>query len=467
MADFSVILQSPEIRQIVQENILERAFHDALFPRLLFRGEAVASEFPGNVGDTMTFTGAGLIRPKPRPLAPGTDPTPSTYAYEQWSATIQQYADSIDSHMPTAIMAIANLFLRDAHQIGLSAGQTLNRLVRNRLYNAALSGHTLADGAQVLNGTSGTLRVLRLNGFTLARRPDLAQGSAVRFSEVSSTNPLQILVTHGAGTLSANVVGYTPDVAGDLVGPGTLALTYTNGAYNVADRGNVRSLDRTNKIIADGSATIDGLGTGDVLTLALIRSAVARFRTQNVPEHADGSFHCHLDPMSEAQIFGDAEFQRLLTSLPDYYMYNQFAIGKLLGTVFYRNTESPLAETVGDATGAYDTDDNFAGELENATGVSIHRPLFTAQGCIYEYYVELGQLISEAGVTGKVAEPQINHNGIEINTERIQLIIRAPLNRLQDLVSTTYKFIGDWPIRTDVVSGDAARYKRMLCIETG
>ncbi len=62
MADFSTILQTPQIRAIVQENILERAFHDALFPRLLFRGEATVQNYPLNVGDSMVFTGAGLIK---------------------------------------------------------------------------------------------------------------------------------------------------------------------------------------------------------------------------------------------------------------------------------------------------------------------------------------------------------------------------------------------------------------------
>jgi hypothetical protein len=34
------------------------------------------------------------------------------------------YADAIDTHMPTSITAIANLFLRNAQQMGLAAGMT-------------------------------------------------------------------------------------------------------------------------------------------------------------------------------------------------------------------------------------------------------------------------------------------------------------------------------------------------------
>jgi hypothetical protein len=465
MPDFSTILQDPTIRALVQEDILERAFHDALFPHLLFRGEATPQLWPGNVGDSMVFTGVGLIKPKQKPLQPGTDPTPSSYQSEQWSAQLQQYADTIDTHMPTSITAIANLFLRNAQQLGLAAGQTLNRVVRNRLYNAAMSGWTVADGTQ---GGGTTLRVKRLNGFTRARRPDLPAGSPVRFDPVSTNNPLVIDI----GGAAASVVGFTPDNPGDEIGPGVLTTAAAHAG--VTDRDPIFSADRTVLIRVGGGNSVDSIGSTDLLTLATVRTAVARFRTANVPVMPDGRYHCHLDPTSEAQIFADAEFQRLLTSLPDYFMYKDFAIGELLGCVFFRNSENPLPETVeGGLTGTFTEDDPFGGELTNdgaapsGANVTVHRPLFVGQGLIHEYYQDLGQLITEAGVTGKVGEPRITNNGIEVMTERIQLIIRAPLNRLQDLVASTYKFIGDWPARTDVTTGDAARFKRAVTIEHG
>lgn len=466
MPDFSTIAQDPTIRALVQEGALERAFHDALFPRQLYRSEAGAVLFPGNVGDSMIFTGSGLIPPKPRPMVPGTDPTPSTYSKEQWEATIQQYADAIDTHMPSSVVAIANLFLRDSMQLGLSAGQTLNRIVRNRLFAAALSGHTVCNGGDSLSGTSeSAFPVMRLNGFTKARRPDLAAGSPVRYQTVSASNPLPIRIVHSGGTLAANVVGFTPATSGDETGPGTLSITYASGSYTVADRAAVYSDDRTHVVRVGGGTSVDALATGENIELQHIRSAVARMRLQNVPSQPDGTYHCHIDPMGEAQLFGDAEFQRLLTSLPDSGYYADFAIGRLLGTTFYRNSESPLAETVGDGTGTWDLDDPFAGELTNGAGLTVRRAVFIGAGAIYEYYQDLGALLTEAGVTGKVGQFSITNNGIQVVTDRIQLIIRAPLDRLQQNVSTAYKFVGDWPVRTDVTSGDAARYKRMCAVE--
>lgn len=466
MPDFSTIIQAPEIRALVQENILERAFHDALFPRILFRGEATPQLWPANVGDTMVFTGVGLIKPKMRPLAPGTDPAVSTYQEEQWTAMLNQYADTIDTHMPTSIVAIANLFLRNAHQLGMSAAQSMNRIPRNRMYNAALSGWTVADGGP----QSGTaLRVKRLNGFTRARRPDLALGSPVRFDTVSTNNKLAITVYDNGAAASFNVIGFSPDTAGDEIGPGTLTLE--SAMTSVAARAYVYSADATNVVRVGGGYKVDDIGSGDKFKLEDIRTAVARFWQMNVPEQPDGRFHCHLDPTSQAQIFNDDQFGRLLTALPDYYMYKQFSVGELLNCVFFRNSECPVPETVeGGLAATYSQDDPFAGELFNLGapgGVKVHRPMFVGQGLLYEYYQDLGQLITEAGITGRVAEPKITNNSIEVFAERIQLILRAPLNRLQDLVSTSWKFIGDWPVRTDATTGDAARYKRVVCVEHG
>ncbi len=468
MPDFSVIVQDTAIRSLVQDNLLERAFHDALFPRMLFRGEAVAQAWPAGVGDVQIFSAPGLIPPNLQPLRPGDDPTPVSYPVEQWMAQLQQYAGTIDTHMPTSMVAIANLFLRNAQQLGLQSAMTLNRIVRDRMYNAAESGWTVADGAQ---GPTATLRVKRLNGFTRARNPTLANGSQVRFDPVSASNPLTIQVfdTAGPAYVTRTVTAFTPDTPGDEIGPGTLTLA--GGNVTVLTRAAVIAVDRTAIVRVGGGDKVDDIIASDIPTLSDVRTAVATFWTENVPEHGDGRFHCHLDPVSQAKIFADNEFQRLLTALPDYYMYRQFALGELLGTVFYRNSECPIAQTViGGSTATFDQRDPFAGELFNtgaSTGVRIHRMLFTAQGGVYEYYSDLSNLLTEAGVIGKVGEPSITNNGIEVMSERIQLIIRAPLNRLQDQVSTSWKFIGDWPVRTDASVGGAPRYKRFLSVLHG
>lgn len=466
MPDFSVILQQPEVRAVVQENILERAFHDALFPRLMFRGEAAPVAWPKGIGDSQIFSAPGLIPVDARPGVPGVDPVPANYPMEQWGAQIQQYYGTIDTHMPTSIMAIVDLFLRNAHQLGMQAARTLNTIARNKLYAAALSGHTVADGAQT---AVTTLVVKRLNGFTRARNPGVTGASVVHFDPVSSSNPLSVTIRDqtGPSDVTRNVIGYTPATPGDEYGPGSIIL---DAAVTVLDRAFVLAFDRTVLTRVGGGNKVDDVtATTDIPTLANVREAVSQFWMQNVPEHVDGRFHCHLDPVSQSKIFADAEFQRLLTSLPDYYMYKQFALGEMLNTVFLRNNECPHADNVvGGGTATYDARDPFVGELYNTgvnTGGKVHRMLFTAQGAIMEYYSDLAGLITEAGLNGVVTDPRIVNNGIEIFSERIQMIIRAPQNRLQDMVSTSWKFMGDWPMRTDAATGGAARYKRVAVLE--
>jgi len=463
--DFSTILQTPQVRAVVQQSMLERAFHDALFPRQLFRAEATPVEWPQNVGDTMIFSAPGLIPVDARPTAPGVDPTPTSYPIEQWEAKIRQYSGTIDTHMPTSITAIIDLFMRNAHQLGMQASQTLNRIVRNVLYRSALSGHTVADGAAV---ATTSLRVKRLNGFTRARNANLSGGSNVRFDLVSSSNPLAITVLDNAVATPNTVIGFTPDTPGDEYGPGVLTLGAAT--TNVLDRAYVLAVDRTFLVRVGGGNKVDDLTVGtDTPTLADIRTAIAHFWEQNVPEHPDQRFHCHLDPVSQAKIFNDDEFQRLLTALPDYYVYKQFAIGEMLSTVFLRNSECPVPSTVvGGLTATYDDRDPFPGELYIGgvtSGGPVHRMLFTAQGGVMEYHQNLDALITEAGITGAVADPRIVNNGIEVSSDRIQMIIRGPLNRLQDQVATSWKFIGDWPVRTDAATGDNSRYKRAMVIE--
>ena len=143
MASFSSIINTPAIRAIVQQGLLVREFKDALFPRLLFRGEAIPAEFPTHVGDQLYFTGKGLLPRSIAPLTPGVDPLPQSYPLEQWFTQIQKFGGTIDTDMPTDIASIVRLFLENTKQLGLQAGLSLNTGARDQAYNAALSGQTV------------------------------------------------------------------------------------------------------------------------------------------------------------------------------------------------------------------------------------------------------------------------------------------------------------------------------------
>ena len=104
-------------------------------------------------------------------------------------------------------------------------------------------------------------------------------------------------------------------------------------------------------------------------------------------------------------------------------------------------------------------------EVRNAAGLALQRTVITGGGAIYEKYIDEGKYISEAGVTGKIGQFSIINGGAAVMTRRIRFILRAPLDRLQQVVSQTWSWSGDFPIPSDALSGNAARFKRSLIIE--
>lgn len=444
---------SPGVVSAIQDRTLQRVFRDALYPRLMYRMEAVAELWPVNLGANQTFTRAGLIKPTTRPLQPGVDPTPKSYNLEQWEATAQQWGDTIDTHMPTSYVTLASQYLRNMQQLGLHAGQSMNRSVRDKLYNAYVQGNTVVAAGGVGAGTA--VPVANLNGFTT----QLVNG---RPTAVSNSNPLTITIAGVTGT--RNVIGFVQGTIPDNIHAGTLTLDATTGVV-LTGREAVLAVNRSRVLYSGGGTRVDDVSATDQFTLADIRASVAQLRFDNVPTHEDGTYHCHLDPISESQIFGDNEFQRLNQSIPDYIHYRRFAVAMLLGVTFYRNTEAPTLATVDESTA---TGATTGFEMTNAAGISLHRPLFTGQGAIEEKYLDESRYISEAGIQGKVGEFSVVNGGVQVMTERIRLILRAPLDRLQQQTAATWSFSGDWPVPTDQLAlSSPASFKRAVCVIHG
>lgn len=450
----------PAVVNMVQQGMLERAFHDGLYPALQFRAEALAEEWPANTGNELFMSRPGLLTPVTRPLTPGTDPVPQALSYEQWVATLERYSGTIDTHMPTSATANANLFLRNIHQLGLQAGMSLNRIPRNALFKAYLSGQTLTIVAGAAPDTF--IRVASLNGF----RDVVLANLTVRPAAVSVATPLAITIAGVAGT--RNVIGFTPDNPADLDGPGTLQLDAALGAV-VAARSPVLSVARPQVLRAGGGDSVDALGAADVFTLQDAINAVNRLRRFNVQPHEDGYYHAHISPDSNSQVFADPAFQRLNTALPDHHIYHEGFIGTIAGIMFFMNTEAPDVNNTGTLTptgvNAQYAED-IGAEVVNEGNVRVGRILLTGRGALYEKWLPGANFVSEAGITGKMGEFDVVNAGMTITTERIDLILRAPLNRLQDQVAATWQISTSFPVPSDVTSGTGPeRYKRALVIE--
>jgi hypothetical protein len=452
----------PALLELNQKGLLERAFHDGLYPNLAYRAEAMPEEWPANTGQQLFMTRPGLIKPRTKPIQPGTDPQPQQVPYEQWIATLNQFTDSIDTHMPTSVTAQASQFLRNIHQLGLQAGQSVNRIARNELFKAYISGQTVSITA--ILSTDTQVRVAALNGFTDVVIP----GGNVAPQPVSPSFPLPITIGSGAAKVNASVIGFFPDDPSDPFGPGTLQLLAAVGAA-FANRSTVKSAFAPRVVRSAAGDSVDAIGAADMLVLQQCINAVAFLRRNNVQPHEDGYYHAHISPLSEAQFFADPVFQRLNQSLPEHVIYKEGFLGYISGIMFFMNNESPESTNSGDLTatalqGVYASD--IGGEVINGAGVAIGRVLITGRGATYEKYLDESQYVTEAGTLGKIGEFDVINNGLQILTERIRLILRAPMDRLQQIVSVTWSITTSFPIPSDITSPTGPeRFKRAIVLE--
>ena len=443
-----------DVSNLIQDRTLERMFHDALFPRLLFRAEAMAEVWPANIGERMVFTRTGLLPVSVTPLVPGSDPTPKTYAMEQWEVEARQHGDALDTHMPTSNVTLAPLFLRNTQQLGMQAGETLNRLVRNRLFRAYLGGSTNLAVAALAGATQ--VEVASINGFTetlVNARP----------TPVGPAAP--IAATIGAEVVS--IIGATPLNPVDPYGRGVLFLA-AGLAGPAAIRSVVLATNRSRIVRVGGGTSVDALTGASLLTLQTIIDAVTRLRSAKVPPHPDGFYHCHLTPEGEAELFADPVFQRLHQSLPDSAAYREYGIAQLLGCRFYRNTENPNDTNSGSLVGSGNSAQSsgeVGADVINKDGIPVRRAIVCGGASIYEKYLDESKYITEAGVTGKIGSFSVVNNGVQVVTERIRYIVRAPLDRLQQVVGQAWSWSGDFAVPSDSLTGDAARYKRAVVIE--
>ena len=148
--------------------------------------------------------------------------------------------------------------------------------------------------------------------------------------------------------------------------------------------------------------------------------------------------------------------------------YQQAFLGTIAGIAFFSNNEAadylnsgPRTQTGSNSFYSQD----IGAETTNEQGVNVGRVLITGRGSIYEKGLDENMYVTEAGVTGRTGEFQVVNAGVEVATERVRLILRAPLNRLQDVVAATWSITTAFPIPSDISSGGPQRYKRAVIIE--
>jgi N4-gp56 family major capsid protein len=405
------------IRAMLQNGILDRVFRDALVPNFIFPAIADVESWMGGLGDTKTFTKKGLLAPVTTPIT-GSDPSASTYGIEQWSVTMDQYANSMDTNMLTSSMALASKFLADVETLGINAGQTINQVCRNKLYSAYSGGRTWCTTTA---GSDTSIIVQSVAGFTTV----LVNGVP---TPVSGSTPLNVTIAGVANT----VVG---------VNTGTSTLTLgtaradTAGDYVLASNAPVT-------IRATGNSAYD-LSGSNVVTFANFRAAVARLRKMNVPT-IGGYYVAHIDPDTEAQLFSDSDFKQALQGRVDSPIYRDLSIGRFGGIDWVRNIEAPTI--LGGSAGT----------------VTVHRPIVLGGSALMAApFDSTNSLLAGTGVEDVPDVRTIQAApGVDVT-----MIVRPPQDRLQQVLTTTWSWIGDYGVPTDVGTGDAALFKRAVVIE--
>lgn len=448
---------------LVQEGLLQRAFQDGLAPSLQFRQEAIVEEVQENTGTEFFMSRPGLLPVVEEPLpAMGGDPPVYASVYEQWAVVIQRWAGSRITHMPTSVVSNANLLLRDIHQLGLQAGMSTNRIPRNTFFKAYASGQSNMTIAGIAADT--VIHVASVNGFS----DSVVSGVSVRPVPVSTSFPIQVRIGIGAAAITRFVTAVALDNPADVNGPGTLTLSVALGV-GFAARTPVVSAYAPVVLRAGGGESVDAITAGDIVTLQMFINSTNYLRSHNVRPHDDGFYHAYISPACNSQLFADNVVQRLNTALPQGVQYAEGFIGTIAGLMFFMNTELPNARNTGTqtATGVNATYGRSIGaETVNEGGVAVGRALVTGKGALYELGLDEKNYVSEAGITGKIGEFSITNGGIYVPVERVRLVLRAPIDALQDIVTASWSMTAGWACPTDATATTGAqRYKRAVTVE--
>ena len=411
------------IQAAMQNGLLDRTFQEALRPEFIFPAIADPEPWQGGLGDTKTMTRKGLIAPDTTPIT-GSDPSTGSYGIEQWSVTMDQYGKSIDTNLLNSRMMLASKYLADVQTLGIHAGQTLNRIARDKLYGGYAGGRTwvttagASDTAMIVDSVTGFTKVL-VNGVPVA---------------VSASNPLTV-----------SIAGVANTVTGVNVGTKTLTLG-TARADVVGD--SVVAVNAPTTIRPGAQTTAYNLAAGNLATFAMFRAAVTRLRKMNVPT-VNGNYVAHIDPDTESQLFADSEFKQLYQGRGDSDVYRNLSIGTFGGLDWVRNNEVPVVAAGNTATGG--------------TAVTVHRPIVVGAGALVASpFEDQAGLLQETGVADV---PEIAMLNVAAGVD-VARIVRPPQDRLQQVVATTWAWTGDYGVPSDsLANNDPALYKRAVVLE--
>jgi len=463
MANFETL--PAQLQAMVQQGMLEREFEEGLDSILAYRRLALPETVPNRIGETLTRTRTGRKVPVATPLNPSSNTgldnglTPSDATLEQYVFSMFQYGDTTDVDLLGDLTSIANNLIRVARNNGVQAAQSMERIARKKIYTSYMGGNTYVR-TDLGAGSTTTAHVDDISGFLYVLVNGVPTG-------ISSANPISVTeksVSAGVNqvlTVTAAVADATnhsqrPDGVSGMLTFNTATLP-VNGDQMVA--ANAPQIIRPG-----GHLTTAQMNGSDTLTLGYLLDAQTILKNNAVPMMPDGTYHVILDNQSERQLWADQDFKVLFAGRDQSSEYKTGYVIKLLGLTFVPTTESyvQMAGQMINGTSGYTTSTATGAAVTN---VNVRRVLVAgAESMIEGDFEGLENWLARQGVN-PIADVRLVNN--------VAHIFRPPLDRLQQFMSLSWSWIGDFAIPTDLTAttsiiptASSALYKRSVIIET-
>ncbi|MCB8881695.1 DUF4043 domain-containing protein [Acidisoma cellulosilytica] len=426
-----------QLQPIIQQGFLSRTFRKPLTSILGYRKVAERRVFQNRVGQTITDTKRGLKKPSTTPIAAtantGLDNgmTSSQWSVEQYTLGIDMYADTEDLNMVTQGVGLAAQFVQNAEVNATQAAQSLDEIARNTLFYGS-SSPLVTDTGGYLGGNTRVVAALTADGLSL--EVDDIRGFKNSVSQVlNSTGEGTVVAISSANPASVSVngvvytcIGAVPDATNVSTAPGGISGTLTFSGTNVAEANGVLAAPvviSTAPVVLrpNGRTTTAALQAGDTLTMSMILRAVATLRKNAVPT-IDGMYNCYIEDDQLLELFNDPQFQHLFRGAYNSTEFRQGQVFELLGVRYIPTTEAPQQASLG------------AGP--------ILRAIIVGGGALIEGDFEN---------TAYSDVPDASRSLIEM-IDGVAMVTRAPLDRLDQIISQSWYWIGGFALPTDVTS---------------
>jgi hypothetical protein len=418
IANFPLVLQP-----IIQQGFLEREFETGLRATLGFRDIATREIVAVGRGETVTKTKPGLLPLADQPIDPATNTNfdnglPKVqYGVEQYTLSMDRYGTTMDLNTVDERVGIVGRFLTNANRLGESAIRTLDTLARNAMFGTYLGGTSFV---KTTNGAAGTV---------------------VKADNVLGFVPGVVTVGANAYTL----VGVTRDAVNVSTVPGgrSGSMVFSTNV-SVADATSGQPMVAATAPIvlrANGRTSTAALQTGDTLTmLGCLLDAAAILRDNAVPT-IGGFYHAYMDNMTMKGLFADEDFKLLFRGAYGSDTYKTGMVVEILGLKLI-----PTNNTV----------------QQNLNGLQIRRTLVCGEGALIE-----GRFAGQDAADTDRPLGEISH------VDGVTMVTREPMDRLQEIIAQSWKWIGGYTVPTDLTANSSviptasnSAYKRAIVIES-